>query len=63
MQKGTLRNKSDSAETCAMGQHQTVIIKPASNKDKLGMYHWAPPRTGSYKYKQQIADGQLISRQ
>jgi hypothetical protein len=34
-----------------------------SSKNKLGLYHWAPPRTGSYEYEQQMADGQLFLRQ
>jgi hypothetical protein len=34
-----------------------LSIEPNSIKDKLGIYHFAPPRIGSYEYKQRISNG------
>ena len=40
-----------------------LSIEPDSIKDKLGIYHFAPPRIGSYEYEQRIANGCKIFRQ
>jgi hypothetical protein len=40
-----------------------LSIKPDSIKDKLGIYHFAPPRIGSYEYEQRTANGCKIFRQ
>ncbi len=40
-----------------------LSIEPDSIKDKLGIYHFAPPRIGSYEYEQRVANGCKIFRQ
>jgi hypothetical protein len=40
-----------------------LSIATDSINDKLGIYHFAPPRTGTYQYNQRVAEGQLIFRQ
>jgi hypothetical protein len=40
-----------------------LSIEPDSIKDKLGIYHFAPPRIESYKYEQRVANGSKIFRQ
>jgi hypothetical protein len=40
-----------------------LSIERDSIKDKLGIYHFAPPRIGSYEYEQRVANGCKIFRQ
>ena len=40
-----------------------LTFEPGSIKDKLGTYHFAPPRTGSVAYEARIANGSLVYRQ
>jgi hypothetical protein len=40
-----------------------LSIEPKSVKDKLGIYHFAPPRIGTFQYQQRVANGCKIFRQ
>jgi hypothetical protein len=40
-----------------------LSIEPDSIKDRVGIYHFAPPRTGSYQYEQCSANGCTIFQQ
>jgi hypothetical protein len=40
-----------------------LSIEPDSIKDKLGICHFAPARTGSYKYEQRVDNGCKIFQQ